>query len=316
MPTINNMFLDKILFTIQCSANTFPRDNFHLTTQMNLVSTTALTPDMKIDTIDVKPGLAGVKSIVLVLSGKGGVGKSTVATQLAVNLWKKGLKVGILDVDLCGPSIPRMMGLEDEEVYQGVQGWMPVYADKLHDKRMAVMSLSFVMPDKNVAVIWRGPRKTGMIEQLLNKLVCWGELDYLIIDTPPGTSDEHLTCIEVIQQEAASKLTGAVLVTTPQRISLCDVRREITFCQQTNLPIIGIVENMSGYLCPHCTECTRIFSQGGGEQLAKDKSLPFLGRVSIDPKLTAILDSKSDFSHKASYVSADFEKLADNITQN
>ncbi|PVU87307.1 hypothetical protein BB559_006110 [Furculomyces boomerangus] len=229
--------------------------------------------------------LSKVKHIVLVLSGKGGVGKSSVTVQLAISLLGLGKKVGILDVDLCGPSIPRMLGLENQKIHQATNGWVPVFVDS--EKKLGVMSIGFLLPDKNTSVVWRGPKKSTMIKQFLTD-VYWGELDYLLIDTPPGTSDEHLSIVEYLQKW---KPDGAVLVTTPQNISVMDVRKELNFCQKVSLPVIGIIENMSGYVCEHCSECTNIFSSGGGLQMAKEFGLNFLGAIPIDTKLVEMLDN-------------------------
>jgi len=160
--------------------------------------------------------LANVQNVILILSGKGGVGKSTVAAQVALKLKYLGRNVGLLDVDLCGPSIPRMLALEQSSVHQCDEGWVPVYVD--NDKKLSVMSIGFLLDSKNDPVVWRGPKKTAMIKQFLSDVV-WGDLDYLVIDTPPGTSDEHLAVIESIK----GKATGAVLVTTPQVcLNCCD----------------------------------------------------------------------------------------------
>eukprot|EP01102_Stenamoeba_stenopodia_P015608 TRINITY_DN5344_c0_g1_i1.p1 TRINITY_DN5344_c0_g1~~TRINITY_DN5344_c0_g1_i1.p1 ORF type:complete len:277 (+),score=52.30 TRINITY_DN5344_c0_g1_i1:30-833(+) len=220
-----------------------------------------------------------VKHKILVLSGKGGVGKSMVSSQLALSLVAQGQRVGLLDIDLCGPSVPRIVGLEGHKVHQSSDGWIPVYADS--SKQLAVMSIGFLLDDKDAPVIWRGPKKTAFIKQLLED-VCWGELDFLVIDTPPGTSDEHISVTEYLKE---CDPDGAVIVTTPQMVSLNDVRKEISFCQKINLKILGIVENMSGYKCPHCEECTNIFSTGGGEAMAKQLGIPFIGKIPIDPQL-------------------------------
>ncbi|XP_059469910.1 cytosolic Fe-S cluster assembly factor NUBP2 homolog [Neocloeon triangulifer] len=223
--------------------------------------------------------LDSVKNIFIVLSGKGGVGKSTVSTQLALALKDKGFKVGLLDIDLCGPSVPYLLQLENKEIHQCPEGWVPVYADT--ERKLAVMSIGFLLPNRNNAVVWRGPKKTAMIRQFLND-VFWQELDYLIIDTPPGTSDEHITVMENLK---TIKCNGAIVVTTPQAVAIEDVRKELTFCQKTGIKILGIVENMSGFVCPHCTECTNVFSTGGGELLAEKANVPFLGRIPLDPRL-------------------------------
>jgi len=183
-----------------------------------------------------------VKHIILVLSGKGGVGKSTFSAQLAFTLAQQGKQVGLLDIDICGPSIPRMLGLEDHEVHQSASGWSPVYVED----NLAVMSIGFMLPSKDDAIIWRGPRKNGLIKQFLTDVV-WSELDYLIIDTPPGTSDEH---ISIVQYLKTTKIDGAVVITTPQEISMADVRKELNFCKKTGLNVIGVVENMSDIRIP------------------------------------------------------------------
>jgi Mrp family chromosome partitioning ATPase len=207
------------------------------------------------------------------------VGKSTVATQLSISLAHKGYKVGLLDVDLCGPSVPHMIGIQEKDIYQSTSGWIPVSPNALPS--LSVMSIGFLLNSKDDAVVWRGPRKNAMIKQFLTDVV-WGELDYLIIDTPPGTSDEHISIVENIQ---SLKPDGAILVTTPQGVATDDVRREIGFCKEIRLPIIGIIENMCGFVCPHCSECTNIFSSGGGKGLSELYNITFLGSLPIDPKL-------------------------------
>ncbi|KAJ8729881.1 hypothetical protein PYW07_016919 [Mythimna separata] len=223
--------------------------------------------------------LDSVKRVILVLSGKGGVGKSTVSTQLALTLKERGYKVGLLDIDLCGPSVPYLLNLENQSVHQGPEGWIPVYLD--NEQRLGVMSIGFLLGSRNDAVVWRGPKKTSMIKQFLED-VCWQELDFLVIDTPPGTSDEHITVMENLRQVPQC---GAIIVTTPQEVAIEDVRKEITFCKKTGIPILGIIENMSGYQCPNCSECTNIFSSGGGKSLADIAKIPFMGSVPIDPRV-------------------------------
>ncbi|XP_044253765.1 cytosolic Fe-S cluster assembly factor NUBP2 homolog [Tribolium madens] len=227
--------------------------------------------------------LEGVKHVILVLSGKGGVGKSTISTQLALTLKEKNYKVGLLDIDLCGPSVPYLLQLEGKDVHQTDEGWVPVYTDS--EQKLAVMSIGFLLSNRESAVVWRGPKKTAMVKQFLTD-VCWGPLDYLLIDTPPGTSDEHISVMEALK---TVKCDGAIIVTTPQQVSIEDVRKEITFCKKTQIPIIGIIENMSGFVCPSCAECTNIFSKGGGEALAKLAQVPFLGVLPIDPRVGALL---------------------------
>ncbi|XP_070707524.1 cytosolic Fe-S cluster assembly factor nubp2 [Pempheris klunzingeri] len=234
--------------------------------------------------------LAQVRHVVLVLSGKGGVGKSTITTELALALRHAGKKVGILDVDLCGPSIPRMLSVGRPDVHQCDAGWVPVYTDA--QKSLALMSIAFLLEDPDEAVVWRGPKKTALIGQFVSD-VAWGELDVLLVDTPPGTSDEHLAVLENLKK--VHKVDGAILVTTPQAVSTGDVRREITFCKKTGVRILGIVENMSGFACPHCSECSNIFSKGGGEELAKLTGSIFLGSVPLDPLLSTSIEEGKDF---------------------
>eukprot|EP00033_Pygsuia_biforma_P001192 GCRY01001354.1.p1 GENE.GCRY01001354.1~~GCRY01001354.1.p1 ORF type:complete len:279 (+),score=26.25 GCRY01001354.1:144-980(+) len=223
--------------------------------------------------------LAQIKHKILVLSGKGGVGKSTVSTQLALELAEKGFKVGLLDIDICGPSIPKMLGLEGQDIYQSSNGWEPQLTGK--DNNLLVMSIGFLVNDPNKSIVWRGPKKTAMINQFLGD-VNWGQLDFLVIDTPPGTSDEHISIMEVLQQHNPD---GAVLVTTPQKVAVTDVKKEVTFCRKVKLPILGVVENMSTFVCPNCSHCTDIFMKGGGEQLAEQYSLAFLGALPIDHRV-------------------------------
>jgi Mrp family chromosome partitioning ATPase len=234
--------------------------------------------------------LADVKETLLVMSGKGGVGKSTVAVQLANALVARGKRVGLLDVDLTGPSVPRLVGLTTHAVHKAERGWVPVYTDA--SQALAVMSIQFLLKGADDPVIWRGPKKNAVIRQFLED-VLWGELDYLVVDTPPGTSDEHISTCELLL--AAAKAPRALLVTTPQAVALSDVRKEAAFCRQLALPIVGIVENMSGYVCTHCRECTNIFSSDGGRLLAEELGVPFAGRVPIDPLVAACEDAGKNF---------------------
>jgi Mrp family chromosome partitioning ATPase len=230
---------------------------------------------------DVKEKLANVKRKILVLSGKGGVGKSTVAAQLSFGFAARDMYVGLLDVDICGPSVPRMLGLLGQDVHQSSEGWSPVYVPG--EERLAVMSIGFMLPKQDDAIIWRGPRKNGLIKQFLTD-VSWGPLDCLLIDTPPGTSDEHLSLVTYLQESA---IDGAVIVTTPQEVALMDVRKEINFCKKVNLPVIGVIENMSGFVCPKCQHEEHIFSPstGGAKAMCSSMNVPFLGRVPLDARV-------------------------------
>ena len=244
--------------------------------------------------MDKEKILSGVKRTILVLSGKGGVGKSTVAAQLACAFQKNGKSVGILDIDLCGPSIPKMFNVDKMEVHQCDEGWLPVFTDD--SQSMGIMSIAFLLSSNEEAVVWRGPKKNAMIKQFLTD-VAWGNRDVLIIDTPPGTSDEHITVMESLK-ESQVQIDGAVLVTTPQAVAIGDVRRELTFCRKAKLPILGIVENMSGFVCPKCKDCTNIFSKGGGKQLAEHAKVPFLGAVPIDPNISQSAETGDNFIEK------------------
>ncbi|KIY51240.1 P-loop containing nucleoside triphosphate hydrolase protein [Fistulina hepatica ATCC 64428] len=230
-----------------------------------------------------------VKRIIIVLSGKGGVGKSSVSTQLALNLYMSpsSPRVGILDVDLTGPSIPRMLGVDGHGVHQSRDGWVPVYADG-SNARLACMSVGFLLKNQGDSVVWRGPKKNGMIRQFLSD-VRWGDLDYLIIDTPPGTSDEHLSLLEHLGP--VHDRLSSVIVTTPQAVALVDAMKCLSFTRTVNLPVLGIIENMSGYVCPCCGEITNIFSTGGGEEMARREGLTYLGSLPIDTQLVTLLDS-------------------------
>jgi ATP-binding protein involved in chromosome partitioning len=230
--------------------------------------------------------LCRIRHKVMVLSGKGGVGKSTVAVNLATALMMSGKRVGLLDVDIHGPSIPTMLGLEREMIQGSEEGLLPIDLGG-----MKVMSIGFLLRNQDDAVIWRGPLKMGVIKQFL-KDVNWGDLDYLIIDSPPGTGDEPLSVCQLIEP-----LDGAVIVTTPQKVAAVDVRKSITFCRQLQVPVLGVVENMSGFVCPKCGEITHILCSGGGRRIAEDMGVPFLGSIPIDPKIAEACDSGRAFIH-------------------
>ncbi|TFK94412.1 P-loop containing nucleoside triphosphate hydrolase protein [Polyporus arcularius HHB13444] len=233
--------------------------------------------------------LRSIKHIIIVCSGKGGVGKSSVSTQLALSLRASSptARVGILDVDLTGPSIPRMLGLDGHPVHQSSDGWVPVYADG-SEARLACMSVGFLLKRKEDSVVWRGPKKNAMIRQFLSD-VRWGDLDYLVIDTPPGTSDEHLSLVE--HMAPVHDRVSAVIVTTPQAVALLDAMKCLSFTRATALPVLGLIENMSGYVCPCCGEISNIFSTGGGEEMARRENLTFLGSLPVDTELVTLLDA-------------------------
>jgi len=304
--------------------------------------------------------LSKVKHILLVLSGKGGVGKSSMSVQLALSLLdaprpvsEDGTpptprRIGLLDIDLTGPSIPRMLGLDGASVHQSDDGWVPVYLPLTQQQQQAgqpdatsteaasangssstttasasassdsasssshpkdefkVMSIGFLLKDSRQAVVWRGPKKSAMIRQFLAD-VRWGELDWLVIDTPPGTSDEHISLLENLLpalQSNPNTTLHSILVTTPQAVSLSDVSKELSFTRRVGLPVLGLIENMSGYICPHCSVIHNIFGKGGGEEFcrletekadregkAESERLRFLGRVPVDSEFVKVVDA-------------------------
>jgi len=225
--------------------------------------------------------MAEIDHKLLVLSGKGGVGKSTVAANLAMTLSRAGKRVGLLDIDVHGPSIPKLMGVETGQV-QGVgEEMLPV---KVTDN-LSVMSIAFLLPAAGYPVIWRGPRKHGVIRQFL-KDVAWGRLDYLVVDSPPGTGDEPMSIAQLIGSSAE-----AVIVTTPQEVAISDVRRCVAFCNELSLPIAGILEHMSGLVCPKCGEKIDLFKRGGGMALALEMNVRSLGQIPIDPEVVVAGDA-------------------------
>ncbi|KAJ2446941.1 cytosolic Fe-S cluster assembly factor nbp35 [Coemansia sp. RSA 2424] len=256
-----------------------------------ICSTQASGPDP--DLALVAERLHGIRHKILILSGKGGVGKSTFTAQLAFALATDAARdVGVIDIDICGPSIPKIMGCAGEEIHRSAGGWSPVYVQD----NLAVMSIGFMLPDEDAAVIWRGPKKSGMIKQFL-KDVDWtngGSLDYLLFDTPPGTSDEHLAIVSLLRE---SGITGAVVLTTPQEVALQDVRKEIDFCRKAKVPILGIVENMSGFVCPGCHGESQIFmpTTGGARALCDELDIPLLGSIPLDPRIGRACDFGSSF---------------------
>jgi ATP-binding protein involved in chromosome partitioning len=236
---------------------------------------------METEQTQIRRRMAKIKHKILILSGKGGVGKSTVAVNLAASLALNNSKVGLLDIDIHGPSIPKILNLEDKKLTAFGDTIMPLPVSA----NLVVMSIGFMLKDKDDPVIWRGPMKYQMIKQFLRD-VEWSNLDYLIVDSPPGTGDEPLSIAQLIE-----KLDGAVIVTTPQQLAITDVRKAVSFCRQLYIPVIGVIENMSGFVCPKCGNNTDIFESGGGEKFAKEMNVPFLGRIPIDPKIVKACDS-------------------------
>ena len=224
--------------------------------------------------------MSKIKHKIAIISGKGGVGKSTVAVNIASAFAKAGNRVGILDADVHGPSVPRLLGLAGKQVKVGPPGAFPV----LGPLGMKVVSMDFFLPEEKTPTIWRGPLKMRAIRQLLTDVV-WGELDFLFIDLPPGTGDEALSIAQLLPE-----IDGVIIVTMPSELSRVVVRKSITFAQRMGMRVLGIVENMSAFVCPTCGDRFEIFQSGGGKKLAEETGVPFLGEIPIDPKISATSD--------------------------
>jgi ATP-binding protein involved in chromosome partitioning len=252
----------------------------------------------------LKARMSKIKHKIAVISGKGGVGKSTVTVNLAAAFAKMGHHVGVLDADIHGPSVPRLLGLTGQQVKTGPPGAFPV----LGPLGMKVMSIDFFMPEE-VPTIWRGPLKMGAIRQFLQEIV-WGDLDILFIDLPPGTGDEPLTIAQQLPE-----LDGVIVVTMPNELSSNIVKKAITFALRLNLPIIGVVENMSGFICPHCGTKTEIFQSGGGRKMAKEFGVAFLGSIPIDPKVGVDSDQGKPFmiAHPDSSAAKAFSEIIEKV---
>ncbi len=252
-------------------------------------NSSAAAPQLNKDAEDrasINDNMARIAHKIIVLSGKGGVGKSTVAVNLAVSLAGNKFRTGLLDIDIHGPSVPKLLGMELGQVLGAKDGKMtPVE----YNEYLKVISLGFLLQGRDDAVIWRGPMKYGVIKQFLAD-VEWGDLDYLVVDSPPGTGDEPLSICQLIESA-----DGAVVVTTPQDVALIDVRKSVNFCKQLNMPVIGVIENMSGFTCPHCGTVTDIFKNGGGREMAEDMGIPYLGEIPIESHIVASGDSGDPF---------------------
>ncbi|OGP60849.1 MAG: ATPase [Deltaproteobacteria bacterium RBG_13_49_15] len=255
---------------------------------------------------NVRVSLGKIKNKIIVMSGKGGVGKSSVAVNLSIALSKKGFQVGLMDVDLHGPDVLRMLGLKGTVEVTGDRKISPL----AYSKNLKVLSIESFTPNKDEAIIWRGPLKYSAIQQFIGE-VYWGDLDFLLIDSPPGTGDEPLTIAQMIPD------AKAVIVTTPQEISLADVRKSIHFCRTVKMEILGIVENMSGFKCPHCGESIGLFGSGGGEKTACDMRLTMLGKIPFDPKLVACGDAGISYQDKYedSDVTRAFSEIAEKLSR-
>ena len=222
----------------------------------------------------------GVKHTIMVMSGKGGVGKSTVAVNMAVTLAQQGLKVGVIDADINGPDDPKMLGVDKEKVYADESGISPV--DTKYGVK--VISMGFLLPTEETAVVWRGALRHKAIQQFIEDVV-WKDMDYVILDLPPGTGDEALSISQIVPE-----VEGVVIVITPQDVALLDARKAINFADQMKIKVLGVIENMSGFVCPHCGEISYIFKTGGGEKAAKDHNVPFLGRIPLSQDVVETAD--------------------------
>jgi len=251
--------------------------------------------------IAVNESLGKIKNKILVMSGKGGVGKTSTSVNLSIALADKGYRVGIIDVDLHGPDIPRMLGLEGTPQVNENKKLSPIS----YSENLKAISIESFTPNKDDAIIWRGPLKFSAIKQFIGD-IDWGNLDFLVIDAPPGTGDEPLTVAQTISD------AKAIIVTTPQEVALADVRKSINFCKTVKMEIFGLIENMSGFSCPHCSEMIELFGTGGGEKTANQMGVPFLGRIPFDPQMVACADSGVCYqkSHSDSAVTKAFVDVA------
>jgi len=232
-------------------------------------------PVTKPEDLKVQKSLSRIKHVIIVMSGKGGVGKSTVAANLAVALSMRGYETGLMDADIHGPNIPKMLKIEDAIITGDKDGLFPVIVPP----HLKVISMAFLLQNRDTPVIWRGPMKMGAIKQFIGD-VKWGELDYLIVDLPPGTGDEPLSIAQLIPNT-----DGSIIVTTPQEVALLDSRKSVNFSKSLKIPVLGIIENMSGLICPYCGNKIDLFKTGGGKTASEELDVPFLGEVPLDPNV-------------------------------
>jgi ATP-binding protein involved in chromosome partitioning len=258
---------------------------------------------------NLSENIQNIRHKILVMSNKGGVGKSTVAVNLALGLAQKNMRVGLLDIDIHGPCIPNMLGLEGMPLVGDGKKIQPV---AYHATNLKVVSMGFLIGNKESPVIWRGPLKMKAIQQFLED-VDWGELDFLIIDSPPGTGDEPLSIAQLIKD-----IDGVVVVTTPQEVALLDSRKAVNFARNLNVPVLGVVENMSGFICPHCGKRTDLFKTGGGEKAAKEMNVPFLGKIPFEPEIVTSGDEGKPFvwERKDSQAVRVLNEMVDQIMKN
>jgi len=248
--------------------------------------------------------MSRIKHKIIIASGKGGVGKSTVSVNLARALQMKGLRVGILDGDITGPDIPKLLGIEDAKLTQGQGGIEPAQAEGIK-----VASLALILTSRDTPVVWRGPMKMAAIKQFIQD-INWGDLDFLLIDLPPGTSDEPLSVVQLIPE-----LAGAIIVTTPQEVALLDSSKAVNMIKAMKLPVLGIVENMSGLVCPHCGESISIFGAGGGQRMSEEMDVPFLGAIPIDPSICALGDRGQSFVQGGTLAGESVNKIVERLLE-
>ncbi len=246
--------------------------------------------------------MAKIKHKIIIASGKGGVGKSTVSVNLARALQMKGLLVGILDGDITGPDIPKLLGIEETKLMQGQDGIEPARAEGIKAASMAL-----VLSSRETPVVWRGPMKMAAIKQFIQD-VNWGDLDFLLIDLPPGTSDEPLSVVQFIPE-----LAGAIIVTTPQEVALLDSRKAVNMVKAMKIPVLGVVENMSGLICPHCKESISVFGVGGGQEMAEEMNVPFLGAIPMDPRVCALGDRGQSFVQSGTLAGSCFKEIVERL---
>ncbi len=248
-----------------------------------------------------------VRHKIAVISGKGGVGKTLVTVNLAMALLMRGRsgRVGVLDADIHGPCVPKMLGMKGSLLQAGPPGIFPA----MGPLNIKVVSMGFLLPADEAPVIWRGPLKMGAIRQFLSEIV-WGELEYLLIDLPPGTGDEALSVLQLLPE-----MDGVVIVTIPSEVSQDVVKKAVTFARKMNVPVIGIVENMSGLICPHCGESIEVFSRGGGEKMAQEMEVPLLGSIPLDPRISRDSDAGMPFivEHRDSPAAKAFDTIVEKI---
>ncbi len=251
--------------------------------------------------------MSKIKHKIAIISGKGGVGKSLVTVNLAIGLARNGRKgkIAILDADLTGPCIPKMLGLKGMKMEMGPGGILPAKGSE----DIGVVSMDFLLPSDDAPVIWRGPLKMGAIRQFLEE-VAWGDLDYLLVDLPPGTGDESLSILQLLPE-----MDGVIIVTIPSEVSQAVVKKAVTFARKMNVPILGIVENMSGMVCPHCGELIDVFSKGGGAKVSTEMDVELLGSIPLDPQIAADSDEGVPFivKHPDSLASKEFTKIIKKI---